>query len=157
MSSANPNSAQQPLAEKAAHPSAPSDTSSETRAEALPVENAPVKDNSGKLSEKNGLDDHNDKIELTEDDCYEELGFCFPKWKKWTILTVIFLVQTSMNFNTSLYSNALGGISEKFNVSTQAARVGAAIFLVFYAFGCELWAPWSEGELRTTLASCEYR
>lgn len=36
-----------------------------------------------------------DKVELTEDDCYEELGFCFPAWKKWTILTVIFLVQVS--------------------------------------------------------------
>lgn len=23
-----------------------------------------------------------DKYELTEDDCYEELGFGFPKWKK---------------------------------------------------------------------------
>lgn len=49
-----------------------------------------------------------------------------------------------MNFNTSLYGNAIGGISEEFNVSKQAARVGAAIFLILYAFGCELWAPWSE-------------
>ena len=68
----------------------------------------------------------------------------FPEWKKWTILTVIFLVQLSMNFNTSLYSNGLGGISEEFHVSEQAARCGAMIFLVLYAFGCELWAPWSE-------------
>src|ERR1700689_3906297 len=49
-----------------------------------------------------------------------------------------------MNFNTSLYSNAVDGISDKFHVSTQAARCGAMIFLIFYAFGCELWAPWSE-------------
>lgn len=49
-----------------------------------------------------------------------------------------------MNFNTSLYSNAIPGISKEFGVSTQAARVGAAVFLVAYAFGCELWAPWSE-------------
>lgn len=81
-------------------------------------------------------------IELTEADCYEELGFCFPTWKKWTILTLIFWVQVSMNFNTSLYSNASKGISEEFGVSMQAARIGAAIFLVMYAFGCELWAPW---------------
>jgi MFS family permease len=60
------------------------------------------------------------------------------------ILSVIFLVQVSMNFNTSLYSNAIDGISAEFNVSTQAARCGAMIFLVLYAFGCELWAPWSE-------------
>jgi hypothetical protein len=86
-----------------------------------------------------------EKVELTEDECYDELGFSFSNTKKWMILTVIFLVQTSMNFNTSLYSNAIGGISSEYNVSEQAARVGAAIFLVFYAFGCELWAPWSEG------------
>lgn len=85
-----------------------------------------------------------DKIEITEADCESELGFAFPEWKKWTILTVIFLVQLSMNFNTSLYSNGLKGISEEFGVSAQAARCGAMIFLVLYAFGCELWAPWSE-------------
>jgi hypothetical protein len=84
---------------------------------------------------------------LTEEDCYEELGFSFSTRKKWIILTVIFWVQVSMNFNTSLYSNALGGISAEFDVSLQAARVGAAIFLITYAFGCELWAPWSEGML----------
>ena len=86
----------------------------------------------------------NDKIEITEDDCYDELGFSFSSRKKWTILTIIFLVQVSMNFNTSLYSNGLGGISKEFHVSEQAARCGAMIFLITYAFGCELWAPWSE-------------
>ncbi|OAA45620.1 Major facilitator superfamily domain, general substrate transporter [Metarhizium rileyi] len=85
-----------------------------------------------------------DKYEITEDDCYDELGYSFPKWKKWYILTVIFWVQVSMNFNTSLYSNAIPGISDEFGVSAQAARCGAMIFLVLYAFGCELWAPWSE-------------
>ena len=85
-----------------------------------------------------------DRYEITEDDCYDELGFSFPTWKKWMILSVIFVVQVSMNFNTSLYSNAVTGISEEFDVSAQAARLGAAIFLIAYAFGCELWAPWSE-------------
>ncbi|KAE8319266.1 major facilitator superfamily domain-containing protein [Aspergillus transmontanensis] len=84
------------------------------------------------------------KIELTEEECYDQLGYSFPSWRKWMIISVIFLVQVSMNFNTSLYSNALGGISEEFGVSMQAARCGAMIFLVLYAFGCELWAPWSE-------------
>ncbi|KAF5025863.1 hypothetical protein F66182_2085 [Fusarium sp. NRRL 66182] len=85
-----------------------------------------------------------DRCEITEDDCYDELGYTFPKRKKWYILTVIFWVQVSMNFNTSLYSNAIPGIQQEFNVSAQAARCGAMIFLVLYAFGCELWAPWSE-------------
>ncbi|KAI4152120.1 MAG: hypothetical protein LQ340_003094 [Diploschistes diacapsis] len=81
---------------------------------------------------------------LQMEDCYEELGFGFSSRKKWTILTVIFIVQVSMNFNTSLYSNALGGIASTYGVSEQAARCGAMIFLVLYAFGCEIWAPWSE-------------
>lgn len=85
-----------------------------------------------------------DRYEITEEDCYDELGFSFPSWKKWTILSIVFLVQVSMNFNTSLYSNAVTGISSEFGVSAQAARLGAALFLITYAFGCELWAPWSE-------------
>ncbi|KAJ5672492.1 Major facilitator superfamily domain general substrate transporter [Penicillium longicatenatum] len=84
------------------------------------------------------------KRELTEDDCYEKLGFCFPTWKKWTILTVIFVVQMSMNFNSGVYANAVTGLTKEFEISEQAARVGQAVFLIAYAFGCELWAPWSE-------------
>lgn len=92
-----------------------------------------------KSKEAGGSDDEEEKYEITEEDCYDELGFGFSSFKKWYILTVIFIVQVSMNFNTSLYSNAISGISEQFNVSAQAARVGAAIFLITYAFGCELW------------------
>ncbi|KAJ5191343.1 uncharacterized protein N7498_010328 [Penicillium cinerascens] len=84
------------------------------------------------------------KRELTEDECYDKLGFCFPTWKKWTILSVIFIVQMSMNFNTGVYSNAVTGLTKEFHISEQAGRVGQCVFLVAYAFGCELWAPWSE-------------
>ncbi|KAI4256118.1 MAG: hypothetical protein LQ352_002225 [Teloschistes flavicans] len=120
-----------------------SDTSSGTKADV--TDHAP--DSTG-FGEK-GIIDPDERHELTEEECYDELGFCFSPLKKWTILSVIFAVQVSMNFNTSLYSNALkttvdGGIEKEFGVSAQAARCGAMIFLVTYAFGCELWAPWSE-------------
>ncbi|KAI0205876.1 MFS general substrate transporter [Astrocystis sublimbata] len=95
-------------------------------------------------SEKQQTEGATGKRQIKEEDCESELGYAFSETKKWWILTVIFLVQTSMNFNTSLYSNGIVGISEEFNVSEQAARVGAAIYLITYAFGCELWAPWSE-------------
>ncbi|KAI1372467.1 major facilitator superfamily domain-containing protein [Hypoxylon crocopeplum] len=88
-------------------------------------------------------EDRNIKI-LTESDCPEALAFAFPTRKKWMTLTVIFLVQTSMNLNTSLYASGQNGIVREFGVSPQAAVSGAAVFLVMYAFGCELWAPWSE-------------
>lgn len=84
------------------------------------------------------------KRELQEHECYDKLGYSYPWHKKWTILSVIFAVQMSMNFNTSVFPNAVSLISEDFGVSEQAARVGGMIFLVAYAFGCELWAPWSE-------------
>ncbi|KAK3170611.1 hypothetical protein OEA41_002692 [Lepraria neglecta] len=84
------------------------------------------------------------KIELTEEDCYQKLGFSYPTWKKWMILSVIFAVQVSMNFNTSIYSNAVAPLTVAFKISGQAARVGQCVYLVTYAFGCELWAPWSE-------------
>ncbi|KAI9734998.1 MAG: hypothetical protein M1834_002080 [Cirrosporium novae-zelandiae] len=84
------------------------------------------------------------KIELKEEDCYDALGFSWPRWKRWGIITVIFVVQTSMNFNASIYGNAVSGLEDEFNISAQGARVGQCVFLILYAFGCELWAPWSE-------------
>lgn len=102
-------------------------------------------------SESDGVVGHNEKAsptgekrELTFEMAENDLPFAWPSWKKWWVLTVIFLVQTSMNFNTSLYSNGLSGIEETFGVSAQVARLGATLFLILYAFGCELWAPWSE-------------
>ena len=43
------------------------------------------------------------KIVLDEHDNHEHTAFAFPTWKKWSILSVIFAVQVSMNFNTSVY------------------------------------------------------
>lgn len=100
---------------------------------------APTDKQRGQLSKR-----ADGKIELTEEECYDKLGFSFPRWKKWGILGVIFAVQCSMNFNTSVYANAIDQLSSHFSISAQAARVGQMIFLVAYAFGSELWAPWSE-------------
>ncbi|TIA69514.1 hypothetical protein E3P94_04105 [Wallemia ichthyophaga] len=88
--------------------------------------------------------DDKGRIVLTEEMAPEVLGFAFSEKKKYIILTVIAILQISMNFNTSVYPNAVGAISEEWGVSEQAARVGQMGFLVLYAFGCELWAPWSE-------------
>lgn len=39
---------------------------------------------------------HGDKIEIREDDCYDELGFKFSTLKKWYIISVVFWVQVCM-------------------------------------------------------------
>lgn len=107
------------------------------------------------------------KHELQQQEVMDELPYSWSPRKKWTILTVIFVVQCSMNctsdldhmgtklgrerpadldlsVNASIYANGVDFLTEKFSISAQAARVGQMIFLICYAFGCELWAPWSE-------------
>lgn len=85
-----------------------------------------------------------ERIELKEEDCYDKLGFCYSSSKKWAILSVIFLIQCSMNFNAGVYPNGVEAMSNHFHISQQTARLGQCVFLIAYAFGCELWAPWSE-------------
>jgi hypothetical protein len=84
------------------------------------------------------------KRELKEWECWDQLAYKWPQWKKAMYLSSIALIQISMNFNTSVYPSAVKPLAEHFSVSEQAARVGQMIYLVFYSFGCELWAPWSE-------------
>lgn len=96
------------------------------------------------MVQKEGTSNSDDKRIITETDCYDALGYSWPAWRKWMLLSSIFAVQVSMNFNTSVFPSAIEPISEHFHVSLQAARVGQCVFLVCYAFGCELWAPWSE-------------
>lgn len=86
------------------------------------------------------------RVELT-DKCpgaMEKTGFAFSDKKKWAILTVIFWVQISMNYNAAIYGNAVKGMSEDFGISHFQARLGQMAFLVAYGFGCEFWAPFSE-------------
>lgn len=84
------------------------------------------------------------KRELKESDCYEKLAYCWPRWKKWMYLAAIAGVQVSMNFNTSVYPNAVKPLAEYWDIGEQHARTGQMIYLVTYSVGCELWAPWSE-------------
>lgn len=81
---------------------------------------------------------------LNDIECENELPLKWSWQKKWWVLAVIAVVQTSMNFNTTLYSNGMVGMMNEFHASEFQVILGAAIFLITYAFGCELWAPWSE-------------
>lgn len=85
-----------------------------------------------------------EKVILTELDCYDKLGFSYSTTRKWFILSIIFAVQVSMNFNASVYASAIKPVAEEFGITLQTARIGQMIFLIAYAFGSEFWAPWSE-------------
>lgn len=65
-------------------------------------------------------------------------------WKKQELLSSIFAVQMSMNFNSSVYPSVVTPLSKHLGASEQAARVGQYVLLALYAIGCERWAPWSK-------------
>ncbi|KAH7079148.1 major facilitator superfamily domain-containing protein [Paraphoma chrysanthemicola] len=84
---------------------------------------------------------------LNEANCLEHTAYNFSTKKKWAVLTVVALCQTSMNYNAAVYSNAIGHLNQEYNLGDNHitnARAGMAWFLILYGFGCELWAPWSE-------------
>jgi hypothetical protein len=81
----------------------------------------------------------NGKRVLHEEDAFHKTAYAWSTKKKWAILSVVALCQTSMNFNAAVYSNAIEGLNEHYGVTN--ARMGMVAFLVTYAFGCELWAP----------------
>lgn len=113
-----------------------------TNADAAVPENQRLGEKRKASDTSNQPPDH--RVELEECDCEDSLAMSFKTWRKWMILSVVFLVQVSMNFNTSIYANVIGPLAVEFSISEQYARVGQMIFLVAYAFGSELWAPWSE-------------
>ncbi|KAI0802405.1 major facilitator superfamily domain-containing protein [Xylaria sp. FL0064] len=70
--------------------------------------------------------------QLNQHECEDELASSFSRGKKWWILLVIFCMQTSINFNSTLYSNGI------------QSRLGSCLFLIAHAVGREPWAPLSE-------------
>ncbi|KAL6705898.1 hypothetical protein ACN47E_006358 [Coniothyrium glycines] len=86
-------------------------------------------------------------LKLDEVNAFEHTAYMWSTKKKWWILTVVALCQTSMNYNAAVYGNAIGRLNVHYNLSDNHftnARAGMAWFLILYGFGCELWAPWSE-------------
>ncbi|KAF2132414.1 MFS general substrate transporter [Dothidotthia symphoricarpi CBS 119687] len=84
---------------------------------------------------------------LDEANAVEHTAYMWSTKKKWWILTVVALCQTSMNFNAAVYGNAIGRLNDHYNLGDNHftnARAGMAYFLILYGIGCELWAPWSE-------------
>lgn len=85
------------------------------------------------------------KRTLTKSEAREgSTAYDWSETKKWAVLSVIFVVQCSMNFNASIYANGVEGLAAEFGISNFMARIGQMAFLVAYAFGCEFWAPFSE-------------
>jgi MFS family permease len=111
----------------------------------MEIESA-VKDDSNIVTETVVSEPRDERVVLTDKDAIaaSTLGFAFSDSKKWLILTVIFWVQISMNYNAAIFNNSVPGMSEEFGIKEFMARLGQMAFLVAYGFGCESWAPFSE-------------
>jgi len=92
---------------------------------------------SGQHDEVKGETLADGRMVIDEEEFYDATGFAFSERKKWTILTVIFLVQCSMNFNASVYGNVASILQDKFSITDEYSRAGQASFLIAYGFGCE--------------------
>lgn len=136
-----PDTRQDPLVEPASQPEHDASKEPSEKDQASASSSTPDLGNAGEKKEKILPDG---RRELTENDCYDKLAYSWPTWKKWMLLSSVALIQISMNFNTSVFPNAVAPLATAFNISEQHARTGQMIYLVLYAFGCELWAPWSE-------------
>ncbi|EAT78332.2 hypothetical protein SNOG_14461 [Parastagonospora nodorum SN15] len=67
------------------------------------------------------------KRELKEWECWDQLAYKWPNHGR-----------------KCMYLSSIALIPDLYELQHIAARVGQMIYLVFYSFGCELWAPWSE-------------
>ncbi|KAI7785821.1 mfs multidrug [Diaporthe eres] len=81
---------------------------------------------------------------VTEAEAKEHTAYAYKTSLKCGVLAALWMVQIAMNMNGSLYANAQVSMADFFDVSVQKTTYGNMAFLISYAFGCELWAPWSE-------------
>ncbi|KAH7360570.1 major facilitator superfamily domain-containing protein [Rhexocercosporidium sp. MPI-PUGE-AT-0058] len=68
----------------------------------------------------------------------------FPKWKKWMITLLVAVVTLAVAFVSSAYSGGIEGILSTFHVGTEVATLGISLFVLGFAIGPLLWAPFSE-------------
>ncbi|KUI70194.1 hypothetical protein VM1G_06306 [Cytospora mali] len=81
---------------------------------------------------------------ITEQEAWEHTAHNYKRHRKRSILVILWMIQIAMNMNGSLWANTEAGLSSYYNFSIHKVSLGNMAFLISYAFGCEVWAPWSQ-------------
>lgn len=81
---------------------------------------------------------------ITEREAWDHTAFSYTWHRKWTILLILWMIQIAMNMNGSIWANTAAGLSSHYDIPINRVSFGNMAFLMSYAFGCEIWAPWSE-------------
>lgn len=81
---------------------------------------------------------------ITENEAWEHTAYAYTPHRKWSILLVLWMIQIAMNMNGSIWANTEAGQASYYGMPINKVSLGNMTFLISYAFGCEIWAPWSE-------------
>jgi MFS family permease len=81
---------------------------------------------------------------ITEREAWEHTAYNYTKPRKWSILLILWMIQITMNMNGSIWASTEDSLSSYYGVPINKISFGNMTFLISYAFGCEIWAPWSE-------------
>lgn len=68
----------------------------------------------------------------------------FSQTKKWSIIMTVAVATLAVAFVSSAYSGATREIIEEFHISQEVATLGISLFVLGFAVGPLLWAPFSE-------------
>lgn len=81
-------------------------------------------------------------VEFIPDDPRNPMGF--PMWKKWAITLLVAFATLAVSFVSSAYAGGIEELISEFGVSIEVATMGIALFVLGFAIGPLLWAPFSE-------------
>jgi multidrug resistance protein len=68
----------------------------------------------------------------------------FPMWKKWVITVLVAFATLAVAFVSAAYTGGVNQIIEEFQVSNEVVTLGVSLFVLGFAIGPLLWAPFSE-------------
>src|SRR5277367_4812626 len=68
----------------------------------------------------------------------------FPMWKKWAITILVAFATLAVAFVSAAYTGGVAQIIKEFNVSVEVVTLGVSLFVLGFAIGPLLWAPFSE-------------
>lgn len=68
----------------------------------------------------------------------------FPRLFKWAITIISAISTLAVSFTSSAYSGSIISINKEFHASTEVVILGVSMFVLGFAIGPLLWAPFSE-------------
>ena len=89
-----------------------------------------------------GTEEEPYQVEFIPDDPRNPM--LFPMWKKWTLTILVAVATLAVAFVSSAYTGGVNQIIEEFGASQEVVTLGVSLFVLGFAIGPLLWAPFSE-------------